>query len=350
MAKQEKYGPYSPEIIRKKRTFPKSKTIGLFICLGIQVLCILFAVFFTPKPQDRIQRYELLAEPQADGTLDLEYRFVWTALDTSEDLTWVEIGMPNRNFQFYKNSFSSNIISYEKYIDGSYVSARLYLDRAYRGGETLTFSFRVNQEKLLCQDDGGYFYEFVPSWFNATPVEHYSFVWKDDAPISTNATTQKNGYPAWEGSMPCGTYVSMQVQYSGDAFLGASTVEYEEFYDGDVIDSLAEDKIAVIVLMILLCLVMLIIEVYMTDSVVSYHRGRGFLTCYGHHIHVYGRPNPKYEKERDKRAASASRSGRSGGGGRGCACACACACAGGGRAGCSQKDTYPVKIKVRSHT
>lgn len=76
-----------------------------------------------------------------------------------------------------------------------------------------------------------------------------------------------------------------------------------------------------------------IAEVYIVDCYVSYGRGRGFLTGHGYHVHAYGRSNPHYIRARDKYNATHSRSG---GGGRGCACACA----GGGRAGCSQKDTY----------
>ena len=65
---------------------------------------------------------------------------------------------------------------------------------------------------------------------------------------------------------------------------------------------------------------------------------------HGYYIHTYGRSNPHYIRARDRYNATHSRSsgGRSGGG---CACACACACAGGGRAGCSQKDTYE-RIKL----
>ena len=85
----------------------------------------------------------------------------------------------------------------------------------------------------------------------------------------------------------------------------------------------------------------LVAEIYLLDSHVSYRRGRGFLVGYGHPIHTYGYQNPRYIRAYN-RAHTHTSSGRSSGGfrGGGCACACACACAGGGRAGCSQKDTY----------
>ncbi len=345
MAKKKKWSdPYSEEVIKRKRTFPTLGTVGLYAALVAQIVLILFAVLYTPTPQDRIEQYELTATPNADGTLDLEYRFVWTALDQSEDLTWIEIGMPNKHFDFLEAS--PNITSYEKYVDEDYVSARLYLDRPYKGGETLTLSFRVRQRDMLCHDDtGAYFYELVPGWFNATPVEHYRFTWKGAiSPSATNAPSIENGASVWEGSMPCGSYVSMQVQYPADAFYAVSTVKYEQFDGSGVADELKGDKLGAIFFVAVFCILLLVFQIYIIDSVVSYHRGRGFLKGYGHHVHIYGRSNPKYEAERNKHSNSG---GRAGGGG--CACACACACAGGGRAGCSQKDTKPFPLK-KTHT
>ncbi len=339
MSKKDRY---TKETIKEKRRFPVWKTMALFFLLATQILCITAAVLYIPRPQDRIERYELTATPREDGTVDLDYRFVWTPLDDIEPLTWVEIGMPSRHFDVRPLTFSTNIASYETYTDGDYVSLRLYLDRPYSAGETLTFSFGIHQRELLCQDPYGYFYEFVPGWFNETPVEAYRFVWKlSFAPTATNAPLTRDGYAVWEGAMPCGTYVPMRIQYTSDAFANAHTVRYEEFYDGDVYNALEEDKVGAVFLAIAACIFLLILQLYMIDSVVSYHRGRGFLTGYGHHVHIYGYSNPKYRKEKARYAARSG--GRSGGGG-GCACACACACAGGGRAGCSQKDTHRVRL------
>ena len=85
-------------------------------------------------------------------------------------------------------------------------------------------------------------------------------------------------------------------------------------------------------------------EIMIIDGFVSYGRGRGFVRGYGYHVHTYGRVNPHYTSARDAHN-SGSRGGARGGGG--CACACACACAGGGRAGCSQKDTYDKKFQKK---
>ena len=84
---------------------------------------------------------------------------------------------------------------------------------------------------------------------------------------------------------------------------------------------------------------MLVGELFIVDSYVSYNRGRGFLRGYGHPLHVYGYSNPRYTEAQMEKSGGSHRGGTYRGGG----CACACACAGGGRAGCSQKDTYKVK-------
>ena len=207
----------------------------------------------------------------------------------------------------------------------------------------MRFSFQVNQRSMLCQNANGYYYELIPCWFNATPVEHYTFRWKtDEGLVSANTALERSGYKVWEGEMPCGSYVKLCTEYADDAFLDPKVVLYRPFDDRDVVDDLAETKTGIVVLIVFLAALLIIAEVYLVDSMVSYHRGRGFLTGYGHHVHHYGRVNSHYSRARDRHVGGSGGSFRGGG----CACACACACAGGGRAGCSQKDGYVLpKLK-----
>ena len=86
---------YSKEYVIKNRTFPKKNTAILALVLLIQICLGIGAFFVDPKPQDIIKDYTVTVEPLENGTLDIEYRFVWQAVDTSEDLTWIEIGMAN---------------------------------------------------------------------------------------------------------------------------------------------------------------------------------------------------------------------------------------------------------------
>ena len=322
---------YEDKYIKSNRTFPTGNTVLLVILLAVQIGLVILGIRYQPKPQDVIHEYYVDVRPLSDGSLDIEYRFVWEALDTSEELTWVEIGMANENYTVYRDSVSANIQSYTQEHDEDYVYLRLDFKQAYQGGDTLTFSFKVNQRDMLCQNEQGYFYEFVPCWFNAIQVARYEFTWHMEG-----ARDQVR-----QGSLDYGEYCMMTVQYDHDAFAGCKTVKYQPFYEGDAYNELQEDKAVVLALCCFGALGLIIAEVYIVDSYVSYGRGRGFLTGHGYHVHTYGRSNPYYIRARDK--YNAAHSGRAGGRSGGCACACACACAGGGRAGCSQKDTFEKK-------
>ncbi len=338
MAKRKiKTDPYSKEAIQKNRTFPVWNTVLIVFLALVQAILILVAVNIDPQPQDVIEEYDITVVPRSNGTLDVTYSIVWRALDSSEELTWVEIGMPNESYTVDYASLSSTIQRAEPYEEEGYTSLRLYLDRPYVGGEKLTFSFTVNQRLMLCENEEGRFYELVPGWFNATPVKNYRFFWQDkEGPVSTNGKPRVDGY-LWEGALDCGGYVLMSVQYAPSAFPTATVVHYEPFDDSGTWNELEENRALGIFFCVFMILLLVLVEVYVVDSYVSYHRGRGFMRGYGYHVHVYGRVNPHYTRARARHNAT---HGGGGGGGRGCACACACACAGGGRAGCSQKDTY----------
>ena len=332
---------FSEEYIKKHRIFPKGKTILLGVLIALQLLLVLLCVFYDPQPQDIINEYNITVNPLSDGTLDVRYEFVWTPIDESEPLTWVEIGMANDEYAVIEGSLSSNIKSVQKYVEDDYISLRVYFHTPYIAGDTLRFAFTVNQKRLLCKNDKGYFYEWVPGWFNYTPVESYRVNWvRTEGLTGGNFDTYDEKHLIWTGEMPCGNYLSTYVEYAPDAFTDAQTVAYESFYEGGIYDGLAEDRFGMIAFCVIGILGILAVEVWIVDCYVSYHRGRGFLSGYGHRVHIYGRSNPHYITARDKYNAT---HGGKGGRGGGCACACACACAGGGRAGCSQKDTYRTK-------
>lgn len=317
--------------LKAERTFPVGNTILLVVIVMVQIGLIFLGIRYQPKPQDVIHQYNVTVQPLDDGSLDIDYHLVWEALDTSEELTWVEIGMANENFSVYSDSVSSNIASYSKNIDDDYVSVRLDFKKAYLGGDVFEFSFKVNQKDMLCKNETGYFYEFVPGWFNAIQVEQYEFKWLMDG---------AKDY-IQNGSLAYGEYSKMTVQYGMNDFTGCQTINYYPFDDDGAYNELKEDKTGIMVLCCMVAAFLIIAEVYIVDCYVSYGRGRGFIREYGTHVHMYGRTNPGYIRARQRYHANSS-GVRSGGRSGGCACACACACAGGGRAGCSQKDTYCV--------
>lgn len=337
---------FSADAIRRKRKFPVGKTVLLCILIVIQISAILFAVFYTPKPQDVINIYNVDVFPQSDGNLLVDYSITWTPLDPDEPITWIEIGMANESYDLI--SVYGPVSSHKRFNDGyGYFSHRFYLDKGYRANETFTVNFSIVQEDLLSKDNSmEYFHRFVPSWFNSIKVENYCFRWYNGDIESKDANNSytDNEWLVWEGSLDCGNYVEMLVYYGNDAYSGVNTVKDFGFDPSGASNDLQDEKFGVVVFCILLIIVLLIAEIYIFDCFVSYSRGRGFITGYGVHIHHYGMLNPRYVTARNKHIAASGRGGgRSGGGG--CACACACACAGGGRAGCSQKDGYVLHRK-----
>lgn len=334
MAKRKKKSIYdfSEEAIKKRRTFPTPRLILLIALIIVQVFFVLFMIFYEPTPQDKIEKYEIFVTPKDDGTLDIEYKIRWMPLDTSEPLSWVYIGVPNPEYTVLE--YSSNIKSIEKYYD-DYDMCHMDIEfkNNYVANQVFNFSVKINQRYMLCEDNGNKFYELVPCWFNSINVENYSFNWYDNGKISSSNSATKNGnWLNWSGSMEAGEYRLLRVNYSE---FNAPTVRYQSFDDSGVGNSLEDDKWTAVFFGILIISFCFIVELFIIDCFVSYHRGRGFFRGYGHHMYIYGRSNPKY-KEAEVRH-NASHGGRGHGGG-GCACACACACAGGGRAGCSQKD------------
>ena len=319
------------EYIKSNRTFPIGKTILLFIIIVLQIGLILFSIFYEPKPQDVIHQYNVTVNPLEDGSLDIEYYIQWEALDPDEELTWIELGMANENYSVYPDSLSSNISNYNKYFDGEgYASIDLYFDQPYTVGDKFEIYFKINQKDMLCQNEKGYFYEFVPTWFNKIQVKQYKFLWLMD---------DSQDYIS-EGSLDYGEYHKMNIQYNHEAFLGCDTIRYYPFDDDGAYNEIFENKLVVIFLCAIAVILLLVADIYIVDSHISYNRGRGFLRGHGYYVHTFGRRNPYYIRAHNAYNASHAGHFRSRGGGGGCACACACACAGGGRAGCSQKDTF----------
>ena len=170
MIKRKDNYDYSAKTIENRRKFPARNTAIIAICVVAQIFLAYFAITAKAEPQDIIEKYNVTVEPLEDGSLDIEYSFLWKAIDETEELTWVDIGMANSMFTVYEDSVSGNIKEYTEIYEDGYTGVRLDFKRGYKGGENIRFSFKVNQEYMLCKDLDSYFYEFVPCWFNSTPV------------------------------------------------------------------------------------------------------------------------------------------------------------------------------------
>ena len=334
MADKEKINyDFSDKTIKRRRSFPKKRAILLAILILLQALCV-FGIFTyepsAPSPQDVIDKYKIFVTPRDDGSLDIEYNLKWTPLDPDEPLTFIYIGMANPDYSII--DYSDNIAEARRYddSDGEH-HIDLHLTREYYKDDTLEISLTINQRYMLFENDEGCFFEFVPSWFNATPITYYKFCWKElGGEISTNADKTEDGWHIWEGSMDPGSYRMLRVGYES---FDAPKVDHKPFNSDSVRNNLvAENKAGFVIVMVMIIIFLFVFEIFCFDTIVSYHRGRGFIYGYGHPMYIYGRRNRHYidaEKKHNASQAAHFSSGHGGSGGHGgsCACACACACA-----------------------
>ena len=98
MAKlKDKDYDFSAEAVKRRRTLPKGRIIALTVLVILQILCVVFIFLYEPSPKDVIENYEIYVTPKDDGTLDIEYKLLWTPLDPDEPLTFVYLGVANPN-------------------------------------------------------------------------------------------------------------------------------------------------------------------------------------------------------------------------------------------------------------
>ena len=161
---------HKSRLTKKKRKFPWINAVILIICILIQTASIAYAVTYPVEPDDIIKSYTVTVEPADNGTLNIRYDLEWQAVSVYP-LTWVEIGVANPDFTIVDSSVSSTVKGFKPVIEEDYYAVYLEFAESYSAGETVKFSFTVNQGSMLCKSIEGYFYRFVPSWFNKIPVE-----------------------------------------------------------------------------------------------------------------------------------------------------------------------------------
>lgn len=314
----------------------------------LQILLIVFSVKYVAYPKDLIHEYNVTVEPQSNGSLDITYTVVWEVLENGRNLYSVEFGMPNQYYSLYEGSISANVRSFsyleEEDEDGDlvYTGLRMRFFEPYHPGDVVTISFKVNQRNMLRINEKGYFYEFVPSWFNKIQVRNYEFTWR--MPDGNDRV--------WTGSLDYGEYKMMSAQYDARAFEGCKTVRYSSYGISGAENGLKSDEWTVRIYCWIGVILLLHLEVFIFSEYICYRRGTGFRYSSNSNCGSGDCSDDSYFEYTSGRSSTSFTSSSIGGrssssdlfsdsdsiGGR--SCACACACAGGGRAGCSQKDTF----------
>lgn len=337
---------------------------------------------------DRINEYLVTVDLREDGSADITYDIDWQVLagDKTEYLSWVKIGLANS----YAEDLTplTDTISAISLLEDGGVYAKVVFSRRYYspevaaengGASRVRFSFTVHQSHLFTSnDDLTASFAFTPGWFDDLCVERMVVRWKNGDGFVADNTGVDGDYLTWEfGPLAHGqggtVHVTVPVTFSetfdpAQALTAADVPGAVLSPKDDFADTFSGFLVAVIIVVVLAFLLI--------SRPAGWGGGFGQdidpddWFWYSNGLHTVrllrSAPPPKgYHKVDPPKQFTAgggsTRGGgvgrRSGGGSSGscvcvssCACACAsscacaCACAGGGRAGCSVKELYRVKL------
>ena len=332
---------------------------------------------------DYIQNYIVTVDLREDGSADITYDIDWQVIDggLTDYLSWVKIGLANSHVD--ELTPLTDTISDLQYSDegGSYakvVFARRYYSpeiAAQNGGESnVHFAFSVHQSHLFTRnDDGTANFTFTPGWFDDLSVGNMQIRWKNGEGFLADNTGVDGDYLTWDfGPLTHGqaakVHVTVPITYSEGYAADAAMTAEDYGATGADFDDVASGIFTVIFILAFFGICFYVIA----SSSPTWGGGFGVgidpadWFWYTNGIHTIRRartapPPPGYHRtDPPKNFQPGGGTSRGGGVGRrsggdndhhftcACACAsscaCACACAGGGRAGCSVKDFYTVKL------
>lgn len=339
------------------------------------------APYAEPGDMDYIRDYIVTVDLREDGSADITYDIDWQVIagDKTDHLTWVKIGLANAHVDSLTPL--TDTISDLQYSGegGSYaqvIFARRYYSPAVaaeNGGESsVRFAFSVHQSHLFTlNDDGTASFSFTPGWFDDLSVGNMQIRWRNGEGFVADNTRVEGDYLIWDfGALTHGqaarAHVTVPVTCAA-AFSPDAALTPEDY--GATGGELGDLPAAAAPFLVFLAFAVLVF-VAAASRAPRWGGGLGAgldpadWFWYTNGLHTIRRargmpPPPGYHPTDPPRGftpgGGSSRGGgvgRRGGGSHssGCACACAsscacaCACAGGGRAGCTAKDFYTVKL------
>ena len=180
------------------------------------IFVLLSIPFFSSKAYaaklDEIINYSIDVKVNQDATLNMKYHIEWKVLNDSKEgpLTWVKIGIPNKNYVDYKALTTDTIKKISYYSSGgSYI--RIDLNRSYKKGEIVIFEFELNQDYMYEMNkltEGETVYEFIPGWFDDIDVDHIEVRWSSDKVESHSTATENDGWLVWNDALKAGEKLS----------------------------------------------------------------------------------------------------------------------------------------------
>ena len=277
----------------------------------------------------RITDYSVTLNPKPNGEVVMDYSQTW--LVTGGNIPWVTVGLANANYQIVGWGGAAKTVSNGN--DGSWIGARVDLDKKYLPNEIFKYNFSIIQRNLISQRSNGYSIVFTPGWYDRCTIDKLSL--KVISPIDLlNVTTDPK--PAAtvgrtimfsKNNLGMGERYQISVNFLKSALFKVPAQAPQSPPSG-------WNSPILLIFLVIIIGVIFVAYYYSIHPSDSYHDYSGPVVSTG-------------GIRREIRSHENHDSGGSGAfGGRAsscacvsCACACACACAGGGGggAGCAKK-------------
>ena len=333
--------------------------IKWILSLGLLLaLAALLPRLVTAQQPDVIGQYTVHVTPQDDGTLVMDYRFsnYCATTDFPSDKPYLQVGVPNRNFDLVDwgpksapNSQTKVWVTSADPLQGVTSQVQLNFNKQPLAGECWDLNFTIRQRQMAyAQGSDEVGFQFTPGWFDFAKINALTVTW--DLPADQTlihktdpAPTSTPNQAVWsDTNLAPNDKFTVTITYAKSAFPNLTAPSASA--PSPPSSAAGEDNSAFlcgIVLLILFFIVMArFLSFWGSDGGYGGGLGGAFLRGFGGGFS----------------GSSSSRSGGGGGGfaGRGssCACAscaCACACAGGGRAGCTRKG-FDISLLIKKRT
>lgn len=379
----------------------------LGLCLALLLVCAMpaaaavdistLAPYAQEGDYDYIRRYDVTVDLRADGSADITYAIDWQVVagKPTEYLSWVNIGLANSHADELTILTPDTIAELQYNSTGGSYAKVVFKKRYYEpnyaaetGGESsVKFAFSVHQSHLFTiNDDGTANFSFTPGWFDELVVEQLNIRWKTSEGFTSDSTeTDPDGYLVWQfGPLQHGEFANVHVTVpmtSASAYDPNQAMTTQDYIGVTGAEDDDDDDVVYLVLLVV-AILMVAGLLFLAEARRAPGWGGGFGAgidpldwyWYSNGVHTVRRarhapPPTGYHKVDPPPSAFQAGGGSTRGGGvgrnggdhnghSGCACvsscacaascACACACAGGGRAGCTVKDFYTIKIKAKT--
>lgn len=370
------------------KTIPLHRLVCLLAALMLAALCVP-AVSADTGDYDEIQNYVVTVDPRQDGSADITYQIDWQVVGGSADdyLSWVNIGLANSYADEIEILTPDTVADVSLVTDsGSYAKVTFHNKyyapdvAAANGGQSrVEFAFRVHQSHLFTMnDDDTASFSFTPGWFDEICVQNLTVRWHNYDGFLADNTGTDGDYLTWQfGPLGHGERATVNVTVpivTADGYTPENErTEADSTWATPEVYAEQEDSSGMAAVVVTL-LVVLLIAFLVSSRPARWHGGLGVddpaaWIWYSNNLHTIrmrrgARPPAGYHTvppPSDFHAGGGST--RGGGAGRssdtshhsGCvcacacvSCACACACAGGGRAGCSVKNFYRVRLPKKA--